>query len=308
MAHVAGNSQNVSELCDIEALRSDSDDFLFNVASYVEILLEESKVNAEVSAMEREDSGSVGDDRITHQATPKRHGMSTSEHSYNASSSSASTSTKKVHTPTYLQSCEIDHDYIESVNVTSSFIAGSDECLDGLIHLVRQHDSIEKQELQGTVVVEKNLLLGISNAVASCDLMRIRDEVLGNTVLMNHVLYALSKKLNSAMRMMGNRKIGFVSYLMKKDLSCLRDFSWNDVLSEMMSKLPELFQLLLFSSLKANALHNPSKLSDVIPKLGFVYSVVASSFNCELSRVQRIIASVLHDSCADRVVSMNACF
>lgn len=200
MAHVAGNSQNVSELCDIEALRSDSDDFLFNVANYVEILLEESKVNAEVSAMEREDSGSVGEDRITHQATPKRHGMSTSEHSYNASSSSASTSTRKVHIATYLQSCEIDHDYIESVNVTSSFIAGNDKCLDGLIHLVRQHDSIEKQELQGTVVVEKNLLLGISNAVASCDLMRIRDEVLGNTVLMNHVLYALSKKLNSTIR------------------------------------------------------------------------------------------------------------
>ncbi|XP_006814411.1 uncharacterized protein LOC102801398 [Saccoglossus kowalevskii] len=117
-----------------------------------------------------------------------------------------------------------------------------------------------------------------------------------------HVTHVLSKKINHTASNMGNRKHGFVSYLMKKDYNSLKTLSWNDVICEAVTKFPELVLLLVTCMLAPEKRTLLEKLRSLIPRLGMIYGVIMQGRIPELSRVQRVIAMLLQDNLTDQKV------
>ena len=118
----------------------------------------------------------------------------------------------------------------------------------------------------------------------------------------NGVISELCLEIDSSISTMGNRKLLFVSELMKKDVSSLKSLEWSKIIKEMMEKLPVLCTLLFSTMLPPQQRSCYTKIEKVIPKAAFVYAILMQSRNIELSRVQRMVSMLLMDNICDQKV------
>ncbi|XP_076078863.1 uncharacterized protein LOC143048879 [Mytilus galloprovincialis] len=118
----------------------------------------------------------------------------------------------------------------------------------------------------------------------------------------NGVISELCLEIDSSISTMGNRKLLFVSELMKKDVSSLKSLEWSQIIKEMMEKLPVLCTLLFSTMLPPQQRSCYTKIEKVIPKAAFVYAILMQSRNIELSRVQRMVSMLLMDNICDQKV------
>ena len=103
-----------------------------------------------------------------------------------------------------------------------------------------------------------------------------------------------------------NRKHGKVSVLMTKDFTELKKFNWDEILEELKSQHPFLLRLLM-TILVPESLKEDKKLNRAagnIPRLGMVYAILAQGRNSSLSKVQRVLSTVLFDHICDQKVNI----
>lgn len=111
-------------------------------------------------------------------------------------------------------------------------------------------------------------------------------------------------KLSKNCDILSNRKRGRLSVLVAKEYEDLKTFEWNEVITELLNEFPLLAKTFL-AFLLPDSLSDGAKmdrLSTLIPRIGFLYAVLAQGRNQELSRVQRMIDILLFDSICDQKV------
>ncbi|XP_062587879.1 uncharacterized protein LOC134249562 [Saccostrea cucullata] len=94
------------------------------------------------------------------------------------------------------------------------------------------------------------------------------------------------------------------SYLFSKNYDDLKQFSFQNVMQEMSQCQPDLLKFLLAVAVPSNRIGKP--VSSLLPKLGLIYSILMSSRFHELSRLQRVVSTVLmeeqvHEKVFDRL-------
>ncbi|CAC5418958.1 unnamed protein product [Mytilus coruscus] len=108
--------------------------------------------------------------------------------------------------------------------------------------------------------------------------------------------------MNSMSNLLRNRKLFYVSELMKKNPEDLKSFKWNEIISEFMVKFPTVFSLILTMFLTPEEMENKEKIEGIIPRIGMVYSMLMQGRNKELSRIQRVTSLFLFDNICDQKV------
>ena len=117
------------------------------------------------------------------------------------------------------------------------------------------------------------------------------------------ILFEMMKNIKKSSSNLKQRKLGFVSYLMKKEANDLYSFSWDEVFLEAVQTMPELLSIIAAAMMKDNMMRNKDLLSQVILKTSMIYSIIVNNYNPELNLVKRVMAVVLHDNCCDSAVS-----
>lgn len=120
------------------------------------------------------------------------------------------------------------------------------------------------------------------------------------------ILCLLMEEINLMSNRLRNRKLFYVSELMKKRPEDLKFFKWNEIICEFMVKFPTVFSLILTMFLTPQDMENKDKIEAIIPRIGMVYSMLMQGRNKELSRIQRITSLFLFDNICDQKV--NKCF
>jgi hypothetical protein len=184
---------------------------------------------------------------------------------------------------------EIDHDYVESKTKFSTYIRQPNSALDRTIDAVNKYNVYKKTS--------------IADGTSNNNMKIYVNELMKSDEFRTCVIYYLMEAIQTDMLSLRHRKVGYISYMMRKSVNDMSQMSWECIVSELFEKVPHLFHFLLAGMLSSSKLSNPSVLANVFPKLGFVYSLIAYSFNHELSLVPRILSMLLHDSNCDRVVS-----
>ena len=101
-----------------------------------------------------------------------------------------------------------------------------------------------------------------------------------------------------------NRKHGKLSVLMRKDWVALKNFNWGMILEELKTENPFLLRTFL-SVLVPDSLNEEQKsrkAAENLPRLGMAYAILSQGRNSSLSRVQRVISTVLFDHICDQKV------
>ncbi|CAG2243662.1 unnamed protein product [Mytilus edulis] len=112
------------------------------------------------------------------------------------------------------------------------------------------------------------------------------------------ILCLLMEEINLMSNRLRNRKLFYVSELMKKRPEDLKFFKWNEI----MVKFPTVFSLILTMFLTPQDMENKDKIEAIIPRIGMVYSMLMQGRNKELSRIQRITSLFLFDNICDQKV------
>lgn len=68
--------------------------------------------------------------------------------------------------------------------------------------------------------------IALMNAVESGNLVKAAHGILSVTEVKQHVMHQLMSSTNAAISSTNLRKVGKVSYLMKKDAAAMKKFSW----------------------------------------------------------------------------------
>ncbi|XP_070532786.1 uncharacterized protein [Ptychodera flava] len=118
----------------------------------------------------------------------------------------------------------------------------------------------------------------------------------------SHIMNLMAKKIDDTARNMGNRKHGFVSYLMKKDFNSLKSFSWTEVIGEAIERFPEIIQLVVACALPMEKRSLMEKLKDFMPRLGLMYAILMQTRIHDLSKVQRVMSMLLQDHLTDQKI------
>ncbi|CAC5386827.1 unnamed protein product [Mytilus coruscus] len=117
-----------------------------------------------------------------------------------------------------------------------------------------------------------------------------------------NILCLFMEEMNSMSNLLRNRKLFYVSELMKKKPEDLKSFKWNEIISEFMVKFPTVFSLILTMFLTPEEMENKEKIEGIIPRIGMVYSMLMQGRNKELNRIQRVTSLFLFDDICDQKV------
>ena len=120
------------------------------------------------------------------------------------------------------------------------------------------------------------------------------------TVVEDYLINEITNKLD----FLKNRKHGKVSVLMTKDYEDLKNFSWKDLLEELKSECPFLLRVFL-AVLVPGGMKEEQKLTKMagnVPRLGMAYAILAQGRNALLSKVQRVVSTILFDNICDQKV------
>jgi hypothetical protein len=191
---------------------------------------------------------------------------------------------------------ELDHDYLESRNLATTYVIGSNSAIDKMVKLNLSSNQPTAQ--RPNTVLSDSILEWLCPANIDGIVSMLYDSEQFRAKFVSK----LRDTSQLQMKQLRHRKIGFVSCLRQNALTDMKEFSWGPVVEEFMERAPVLFQLVFSCMVKEEHMLDPLYLGMIIPKLALIYSIVAFSFHNELSLVQRIMATLLHERNADRVV------
>ncbi|XP_063399113.1 uncharacterized protein LOC134683724 [Mytilus trossulus] len=124
----------------------------------------------------------------------------------------------------------------------------------------------------------------------------------------------LMKILSNQHDILKNRKRGKLSVLNGKSFEDMINFNWSPIVEELCDEFPVLCRTILSFMLPDNLTEKTKsdRITSMVPRIGFIYSLLAQSRNQELSKVQHMINTILFDNLCDQKVfdrlhSIGAC-
>lgn len=150
--------------------------------------------------------------------------------------------------------------------------------------------------------IDKNAEL--RQALYKRDLAQFVETLFGCTSIRNAITHKLMLRANAASAELNRRKHGFVSVLMRKDIDDIVNFSWESVFVEAFSQQSDLVHILLASMMKGIKVGCVLAVRKVMVKVALIYAIVENQYNPELSCMQRLLATILHNNCSDKKVSL----
>ncbi len=196
-----------------------------------------------------------------------------------------------------------------SSTTSDSSKACASEALNKAINIGQKFNSWRsnyRTEGENTTSVDKlssNEQNSIIVAMETSDVNKLVSCLMKIPVIDAAIVHYIMLDINAAFGELNKRVHGYVSVLMKKDSDYLKNMAWDKIFEEASGKIPRLIELLIAAMLKPNQLISLESVQNIVPKIGLIYSIMASSFNNELSLVKRVISIILHDNCCDRAVS-----
>lgn len=197
------------------------------------------------------------------------------------------------------------HNYIGSYN----YVIGTSDSFDTAIAIAEDFKAWSSSD--NTQVTESNKIDTSTELLLRCALDRGNIElacqdILSSKRLRSIIMHQLMASAGSRMFSLKKRKNGPIAYIMRKDVNEMKDFSWNSIFNEAYAIMPEVVQLLMVTMMGKirNGVRDVNELKKVIIKIGMIYCVVANNYDGELSLLQRVIATVLHDSNCQRKVKI----
>lgn len=151
--------------------------------------------------------------------------------------------------------------------------------------------------------IDKNADLEVRRALDKRDLTQFVETLFSCTSIRSAIIRKFMLRANAASAGLKRRKHGFVSILMRKDINDMVNFSWERVFMEAFSQQSDLVHVLLASMMKGIKVDSAQSVRKVVVKVALIYAIVSNQYNPELSCVQRLLATILHDNCCDKKVS-----
>ncbi len=202
----------------------------------------------------------------------------------------------------YVTLDQLDHDYMSARNISTTYVRGCNVALDKIVDIVKQQVDFDNSP---SVSTNSNLMsLELSDAIQPPHNAALASALMNFHHFKADCIRVLSKSLMSRMKQLRARKNGYISCLRRNDIREMTKFTWTNICCEFIDRFPDLFQLVLNCMVNNSNMLNPERLHTLIPRLAVVYSIIAFSGNSQLSLTQRLLATLLHDSNCDRVVSL----
>ncbi|CAG2242079.1 unnamed protein product [Mytilus edulis] len=186
----------------------------------------------------------------------------------------------------------IDHDYI--VSKPSPVV--QNVMVDKIMDFKNNIDINSKTEMKEA---DTEILISILKTKNKREVIK---HLLTTEGFKDSILCLLMEEINLMSNRLRNRKLFYVSELMKKRPEDLKFFKWNEIICEFMVKFPTVFSLILTMFLTPQDMENKDKIEAIIPRIGMVYSMLMQGRNKELSRIQRITSLFLFDNICDQKV------
>jgi hypothetical protein len=199
-------------------------------------------------------------------------------------------------------SCEVDHDYVQSKVMSRTFIRGQNEALDNSLEVAQQYLNWCNEPASNSNNDAK-MQRKVFELITDYKMDSVVRTLMNNEQFRLYSMFCLMKQMQNDMNGLRHRKLNFVSCVMNKCMTDMSTFTWESVVSELIKKNGLLFHCLIACMMQESKLSDPAAVNAMLPRIGFVYSLLAFNFNCELSLIQRVLSLVLHDSNCDRVVS-----
>ena len=161
-------------------------------------------------------------------------------------------------------------------------------------------DSLTLQERYLTSEEVADLLNSLLNASVKV----IAKEIMKIPHLKSAVETLLLSDLSRVNKLLTNRKKGRLSVLMKGTFDNLKSFNWDEVVKELWEEFPLLAKAVV-SFIVPSSMENHRKsraIPKLIPKIGTVYGILAQARQNRLSKVQKVVNILLHESICDQKV------
>jgi len=191
----------------------------------------------------------------------------------------------------------------------STYVIGTSEAVDTAIAIGEDfktwsgsdHSQVnDSNKLDNSTQLLLQTVLDRGNIEQACRDIVSADRM--KSIIMHQLMESCGKRMSGLRK----RKNDHTSFIMRKDVNEMKEFSWNAIFSEAYRVMPEVVQLLMACMLGklSNGIRNVNELKKVIRKIGLIYCIVANNYDGQLSLLQRVIATVLHDSNCQRKVAV----
>ena len=116
--------------------------------------------------------------------------------------------------------------------------------------------------------IDFNSELILKNALESGNLTVVARKILDSITLKRHIVHQMMACSESNMCSISRRKREPVAYIMKKDASQMKLFSWNDTFMEAYSVMPDLVRLVIAYMIRqfGSSYQDTAVINQVIPK------------------------------------------
>ena len=190
---------------------------------------------------------------------------------------------------------------------SNSYVVGSCVAVDTILTIGREFATWcenDKDIATDYNKIDFNSELILKNALESGNLTVVARKILDSITLKCHIVHQMMASSESNMCSISRRKREPVAYIMKKDASQMKLFSWNDTFMEAYSVMPDLVRLVIAYMIRqfGSSNQDTAVINQVIPKIGLIYSIIANQSNIKLSLVQRVMAVILHDNNCQRKI------
>lgn len=189
---------------------------------------------------------------------------------------------------------DLDHDYTDSRK--SSRQAYNPDLIE-ISKFLKSYNSCNENSISTS---DQQLLHSICES-GSVD--QLTSWIINNDTVRKSVVTKMISENNHTISNMRNKKYGFVSYLMKKEVKELKSSRWIDIISEFKCLFPDLCALLMFVLVDSEKIGLYTNLQSLIPRLGLIYGILMQTRNNNLSKVQRITSLLLIDNICDQKVN-----
>ena len=170
---------------------------------------------------------------------------------------------------------------------SKSYVVGSCVAVDTILTIGREFATWcenDKDIVTDYNKIDFNSELILKNALESGNLTVVARKILDSITLKRHIVHQMMACSESNMCSISRRKREPVAYIMKKDASQMKLFSWNDTFMEAYSVMPDLFRLIIAYMIRqfGSSYQDTAVINQVIPKIGLIYSIIANQSNMKL--------------------------
>ncbi len=180
---------------------------------------------------------------------------------------------------------EIDHDYVKSKPMSDTYTVGQNLALDLAVTITRKYRSWCEASSNYTGCSNRKMENELQRLLSTFDINDLVTSLLKYDDIRSIIVHNIMKLIQTDMSELRHRKLSYVSNLMNKSFDSMSQLSWESIVCEVIEKVPLLFNCLIAALLPREKMSNPAVLSNIVPRLGFIYSLTAFSYNHELSVV-----------------------